>query len=68
MSETTKVPITGIKVRMVPATRPGRERGSVTRKKVRKGRAPRSAAASKSDGSIFSSDVKMGRIMKGRNS
>ena len=62
------MPITGTKTSSVPATTPGSDRGSVTFKNVRSEFAPRSAAASYNDGSIFSSEVYMGRIMNGMNS
>ncbi len=42
----TNSPTAGMKTSMLPATMPGQESGSVTRRKARKGRQPRSAAAS----------------------
>ena len=56
-SGTTNMPIVGMNTRMVPATTPGRLRGSVIRQNARAGRAYRSEAASSRWASIFSNDV-----------
>src|SRR5690606_22067963 len=54
-SGTTNSPAAGMKTRREPARMPGRESGSVTEKNARRGGAPRSAAASRSVASSFSS-------------
>src|SRR4030042_2361148 len=68
ISGTTNMPIAGIKVRIVPAIIPGTLRGNVTLRNAIQGGAPRSAAASRSEFSIFSRDVYNGNTINGKNS
>src|SRR3954470_22208213 len=62
----TNSPTIGIKQSSVPATMPGSDSGTVTSKNVRQGGAPRSAAASSSVFSIFSSAANSGSTMNGK--
>ncbi len=59
-------PRQGTNTRIAPAMMPALVIGIVTRVKARKGRAPRSAAASSSAGSSRSRIAKMGSTMNGR--
>ena len=61
-----KSPAAGMNVSSVPATTPGSESGSVTRRNVLKLFAYRSCAASISRLSICSSDTYSGSAMKGK--
>src|SRR6478752_6527019 len=62
----TNSPTIGIKQSSVPATMPGNDSGTVTWKNVRDGGLPRSAAASSSVLSIFSSAANSGSTMNGK--
>ena len=61
-----KSPAAGMNVRSVPATIPGADSGSVTRRNACVGLAYRSFAASSSRGSICSSETYSGSAMKGK--
>src|SRR5580704_13437183 len=65
-SDVRNDPSAGMNTSNDPATSPGPESGNVTRQNRAAGLAPRTSAASSSDGSIFSSDAYTGRIRKGR--
>jgi len=62
----TNSPTAGMNTSMDPAITPGIDSGSVTSRNARHGGLPRSAAASSSVGSSFSSVANSGSTMKGR--
>src|SRR3954462_15099147 len=62
----TNSPTIGMKQSSVPAMMPGNDSGPVTAKNGRQGGLPRSAAASSSVSSIFSSAANSGSTMKGK--
>ncbi|MNT30127.1 hypothetical protein D3C72_1659060 [compost metagenome] len=60
-----KSPRVRLKVKMEPATTPGKASGRMTWAKVCRGLAPRSAEACSSEGGRRSREAWIGRIMKG---